>query len=305
MGQPIPDWVLKQGVLDQTSQFAIVPVDVIDVLKDARALALYVILKRYAARDTGLAYPSRGHLATLMGYRSTKAVDEALGVLKEHGLVVTFARYRNAETGEISVEPREGFGRTSNGYILRDLRVESPAPKPPGGDTPIPDSDQPISPVGDNPHTLEGIAPMPYRGHYLYEDDLHEDELDISPLPPKGEPEPTARGEQEKTPASSKPNSRGEFLPEGWMPAQETIWQMQRQFPGFDLKAEHEVFTDYWRGISGAKGRKRDWDATWRNWMRRAASRPGKQAVEPTQGARYGTSAEDWLATLTQAGESA
>jgi hypothetical protein len=37
--------------------------------------------------------------------------------------------------------------------------------------------------------------------------------------------------------------------------------------------ADHEAFCDYWRGIPGAKGRKLDWVATWRNWMRREHER--------------------------------
>lgn len=37
-------------------------------------------------------------------------------------------------------------------------------------------------------------------------------------------------------------------------------------------------FSDYWRAASGAKARKIDWDATWRNWCRSEADRnpPGK-----------------------------
>lgn len=31
---------------------------------------------------------------------------------------------------------------------------------------------------------------------------------------------------------------------------------------------EFQKFSDYWAAISGAKGRKLDWDATWRNWCR-------------------------------------
>ncbi len=34
--------------------------------------------------------------------------------------------------------------------------------------------------------------------------------------------------------------------------------------------SEHERFADYWRAQPGAKGRKADWPATWRNWMRRS-----------------------------------
>lgn len=32
-----------------------------------------------------------------------------------------------------------------------------------------------------------------------------------------------------------------------------------------------ESFCDYWRSLSGQKARKRDWDATWRNWCRKQA----------------------------------
>ncbi|ASR84995.1 RepA-like replication initiator [Mycobacterium phage Bunnies] len=70
-------------------------------------------------------------------------------------------------------------------------------------------------------------------------------------------------------PAAKAP--RGSRLPDGWMPDDETIAAMRQQFPHVDLRAEHEKFTDYWRGVAGAKGRKADWTATWRNWIRRAA----------------------------------
>lgn len=39
-------------------------------------------------------------------------------------------------------------------------------------------------------------------------------------------------------------------------------------------------FCDYWRGASGAKARKVDWEATWRNWCRSEADRnPGGAKV--------------------------
>jgi hypothetical protein len=37
-----------------------------------------------------------------------------------------------------------------------------------------------------------------------------------------------------------------------------------------DPDREFAAFVDYWRGASGAKARKHDWDGTWRNWCRRA-----------------------------------
>ncbi len=39
--------------------------------------------------------------------------------------------------------------------------------------------------------------------------------------------------------------------------------------PGIDHRAVTERFVDYWRGMSGAKGVKLDWVATWWNWLRR------------------------------------
>lgn len=42
--------------------------------------------------------------------------------------------------------------------------------------------------------------------------------------------------------------------------------------------ADHESFCDYWRGVPGTKGRKLDWVATWRNWMRREHERRARPA---------------------------
>lgn len=42
---------------------------------------------------------------------------------------------------------------------------------------------------------------------------------------------------------------------------------------GVPWNSEAEKFRDYWSAQAGAKGRKADWTATWRNWIRRAAER--------------------------------
>lgn len=46
--------------------------------------------------------------------------------------------------------------------------------------------------------------------------------------------------------------------------------------------SEWEKFRDYWISLPGSKGRKRDWQATWRNWCRNAAEfdsrKPGGRA---------------------------
>jgi len=55
-------------------------------------------------------------------------------------------------------------------------------------------------------------------------------------------------------------SSRGTRLPQDWKPKEED---------GFD-EVELAKFRDYWIAVSGQKGVKRDWDATWRNWLRNA-----------------------------------
>ena len=39
------------------------------------------------------------------------------------------------------------------------------------------------------------------------------------------------------------------------------------------LRSQHRQFIDYWIAQPGQRGTKLDWDATWRNWMRRSAER--------------------------------
>jgi hypothetical protein len=47
-------------------------------------------------------------------------------------------------------------------------------------------------------------------------------------------------------------------------------------------RADHDAFVDYWRGRPGAGGRKLDWIATWRNWMRREHERRSRVSPNGT-----------------------
>ena len=69
--------------------------------------------------------------------------------------------------------------------------------------------------------------------------------------------------------AKPKREAGGTRLPEGWLPDD----------PGYEGATARTLasFCDYWRAAPGAKGRKSDWQATWRNWCRRDAERaPGR-----------------------------
>lgn len=68
-------------------------------------------------------------------------------------------------------------------------------------------------------------------------------------------------------------NARGKRLDRDWIPSDKTIAAMREEFPALDLKSVHTEFIDYWCAVPGAKGRKTDWDATWRNRCREIAAR--------------------------------
>jgi hypothetical protein len=64
--------------------------------------------------------------------------------------------------------------------------------------------------------------------------------------------------------------SKGEYLPEDWEPSDKAKQWTTENYPHVNAGLELEKFRDYWQAASGQNARKRDWDATWRNWVRRA-----------------------------------
>jgi len=63
----------------------------------------------------------------------------------------------------------------------------------------------------------------------------------------------------------------GSTLPVGWSPDPEDLLKALDLIGAERAATELEKFSDYWRAVPGAKGRKLDWSATYRNWIRRTA----------------------------------
>lgn len=87
------------------------------------------------------------------------------------------------------------------------------------------------------------------------------------------------QGTGEKTVGADKPRTtkRGTRIPDDFAVTDDMIAWAREHTPHVGAR-ETEAFVDYWRSAPGAKGVKVDWEATWRNWMRRAqenATRPG------------------------------
>jgi hypothetical protein len=96
-----------------------------------------------------------------------------------------------------------------------------------------------------------------------------------TPAPTRPDPTSTSN-EVERT------ATRGSRLPEAWMPSELSRARAAKDAPLVDLRRETETFRDYWTAQPGQKGVKVDWDATWRNWMRRKQDDLTARQARPT-----------------------
>jgi hypothetical protein len=87
---------------------------------------------------------------------------------------------------------------------------------------------------------------------------------------------------QEQAPSDASPSAQpakdsalGSRLPADWtLPADWQTWA-ESERPDLDPEATAERFRDFWLGKVGKDGRKVDWQATWRNWVRNERAPPG------------------------------
>lgn len=99
------------------------------------------------------------------------------------------------------------------------------------------------------------------------------------------DPEPLFPGAPTDLPAQPvRDRKLGTRLPEPFIVTDDMKSWFAENCPHVKARVEHERFLDHWRGKPGKDGRKIDWVATWRNWMRTAEDRamprqrsPGRQ----------------------------
>lgn len=80
-----------------------------------------------------------------------------------------------------------------------------------------------------------------------------------------------------------KSTASGSRLPDGWtLPQPWADWALSERsdMTELDVRREAACFADYWHGKAGADARKADWEATWRNWIRRANSPSAQRRQE-------------------------
>lgn len=83
-------------------------------------------------------------------------------------------------------------------------------------------------------------------------------------------------GAREAASKSRPKESRGSRLPANWQPSpSEVTFARDRGMPEDRISAEAEKFSNFWSAKSGAGATKRDWSATWRNWIITTMERSG------------------------------
>lgn len=68
-----------------------------------------------------------------------------------------------------------------------------------------------------------------------------------------------------------KSEKNGSRIPEDFRPDLE--WSQKQGLKNSELKFEFEQFKDYWTAKSGKDATKKDWQATWRQWIRNSVKR--------------------------------
>jgi uncharacterized protein YdaU (DUF1376 family) len=81
-------------------------------------------------------------------------------------------------------------------------------------------------------------------------------------------------------PVEGRASPNGSRLPADWsLPDDWALWAKETR-PELNPNETAQRFADYWHGVAGGKGRKADWLATWRNWVR-SEKAPPPQRVQP------------------------
>ena len=121
--------------------------------------------------------------------------------------------------------------------------------------------------------------------------------------PKQPEPEP----EEEREAIASPKKTRGSRISATWfLPKDWGVWATGEGMDDLSVRREADRFADYWRGVAGAKGVKLDWQATWRNWVRKSLAdgrtarprsdpRPGDQRTAKDGSIRELTAMGEWV----------
>lgn len=199
------------------------------------------------ANDAGECWPELDDLAARCSV-SRRTLFECLKELEEGGFI---------DRRHVGPPGRQRVVFRVNEDVLRqcELLAEPTPPRMPGPGA----KSAPVQ----NPHQRENCTGAKNR-------------IDpVRNLHPKKQPkESNPKGEEQRAPAGTR-------LPPDWEPSAEEREFAAAERPDLNVDAESAKFRDYWHAVPGPKGRRADWSATWRNWIRRADAPKGGGAAPP------------------------
>jgi hypothetical protein len=268
--------------------FAIIPRQVLTNHEIGyQAICLYGILATYANSDLEC-WPSQETLAADLGVKDPRSVRYGVDALDRAGYIEREPRFndagmRNGTTYRLCIK----VGKNEN---IRTGTKPSAGPEgkiPDGAEEELPDGPEGELPPGPEPelplnktrvNKTNKTPPRPAGSGPLGQGSL----LD----PPSGpEDEPPALEPDEVTPparpTATKPelatdNTKGSRLPADWQLTPEMLaFGTDEGFSDEQVYRIADKFADHWHGQPGARGRKCNWTATWRNWIRTEAERRG------------------------------
>lgn len=88
---------------------------------------------------------------------------------------------------------------------------------------------------------------------------------------------PSPAQEPDETTPTKKPPRKTTIARSGFAPSDEDRAWCARDFPAVDIDAETEAFRDHFRSTGEARA---DWQATWKNWIRRTPQFNGRQGAK-------------------------
>lgn len=209
----------------------------------------FTIVANAYARDGRISWEAFGLLVWLMGHGSTFVITQE-SMISQRSMGRDGIRRMLRELEDCGYLTRDRVIKPGSGsevvYILHDPSDGHASP-------------QEVAPAVAQPDQAsdDETAGQPDGGYAV-------------PLPIK---------EQEKTTKTTSSSMRATRLPENFQPSPAMVaWFVAEQLgTSINGKTEHAKFCDYFAGAPGVKGRKVDWPATWRNWMRTAAERAGRR----------------------------
>lgn len=94
-------------------------------------------------------------------------------------------------------------------------------------------------------------------------------------------------GEQGKGNRGTVSSASGTRLTDDWTPSPELLTWARAERSDLDAEKQADAFRDYWMAQPGQRGRKSDWDRTFKNWIRNARGQSSGYAPKPSQSDKF------------------